>query len=34
MDWSDVNNILNLLPATFRRNGPNYAMWQNSLVGG
>lgn len=32
MNWSDIQAILNSLPGTYRRNGPNYAAWQNSIV--
>lgn len=32
MDWSDVQARLDDIPQTFRRSGPNYAAWRNSLT--
>ena len=34
MDWEDVQAVFEALPSTFRRLGPNYDNWQNSLVAG
>jgi hypothetical protein len=34
MNWEDITTVLNSLPSTYRRNGGNYAAFQNSLVAG
>jgi hypothetical protein len=34
MDWNAVTAVLNSLPATYRRSGPTFAAWQNSLAAG
>lgn len=34
MDWDDIQAVFNSLPATFRRIGPNYDRFQNSLTAG
>ena len=32
MDWADISARLQDLPSTYRRRGPNYTAWQNSLT--